>query len=564
MSSKINTVNQELADLFSEESTTSTLSTERTSDVAFSCLFFSDVRKGISNKQKYNFAREMVEFADQTGFESVSFPERHFYEFGSIYANPAIAAAYFAPITKQVRFLAGAVTSTLHHPAEIVENWAMVDILSDGRVDLGFGSGWHKGDFILSPDTYENRTALRDERVPIIRRLWRGECIEFPGPGGEMIPTMVYPRPIQKEINVWYATFSEHGFEHAGRHGYNIFTMLYTIELDALEEKIQIYRKAREDAGLDPEAGTVTLLMHSFVHPDKDWVHHVVEAPFKEYIRSSIIPQMMAVGNNFNDAEIDKIIDYSYARYFNTSGIFGPIEDCKKQIDKVIRAGVNNIAFLQDFGVDYAAVIDSLEYMEQLVNLYENRSDSRPAHDEDKVRQLMEGESLSTSWNQQISQAVEAVKNGEWTQKQFASFLETVPDNAFTESKQQEVIALIERTKKGQGMSQAVEVEAEPNTVVHVASEEEAQPSIADSDYSPEKDLQDKLLASVKRVLKLSDSDLDWDKPLPEYGLDSIIAMQLATTLEKKIKVPIKPRWLIEYRTLRLFLDKLLQECEKQ
>ncbi len=64
---------------------------------------------------------------------------------------------------------------------------------------------------------------------------------------------------------------------------------------------------------------------------------------------------------------------------FNTSDIFGPIEDCKEQIDKRIRTGVNNIAFVQDFGVDYAAVIDSLEYMEQLVNLYKNRSDSRHA-----------------------------------------------------------------------------------------------------------------------------------------------------------------------------------------
>lgn len=369
--------NQRIADLFSGKLALEDEPLMQRADVTFSYIFFSDVRKHISDQEKYRFARELVEFADASGFESICFPERHFYEFGSIYANNGIMAAYFAPLTRRVRLRAASVSSPLHHPAAVVENWAMVDILSNGRVDLGFGSGWNKADFVLSPDTYDNRSALRDERIPIIQKLWRGETVDFPGPGGEFFPTKVYPRPVQKELNVWYSTFSEHGFEHAGRQGYNLFTMLLGTDLDALEKKIAIYRRAREAAGYLPETGIVSLLMHTFVHPDSEWVQRVVEAPFKEYIRSSIVPQMKALDQKFDAAETEKIINYSYSRYFHTAGIFGSVEDCQKQVDRAVRAGVNDIALLQDFGVDYAAVKDSLRYVKQLVDQNQNTATRR-------------------------------------------------------------------------------------------------------------------------------------------------------------------------------------------
>ncbi|HVU22638.1 MAG TPA: MupA/Atu3671 family FMN-dependent luciferase-like monooxygenase [Opitutus sp.] len=374
------TIDQNLADLFAGR-----LAIEDDANgaakptVTFSHIFFSDVRKDIPDGEKYRFVRELVEFADQAGFASICFPERHFYEFGGIHANNGIMAAYFAPLTRQVRLRAVSVSCPLHHPAAIVESWAMVDHLSHGRVDLGFGAGWNKADFILAPDHYDRRSALRDEMIPVIQKLWRGETVDFPGPGGEVFPTRVYPRPLQPELNVWYSTFSEHGFEHAGRHGYNIFTMLLAIDFAALEKKIALYRRARAGAGYDPDTGVVSLLIHAFVHPDRDWVQHVVAAPFKDYIRSSIVPQMKALDRHFDAAETEKIINYSYSRYFNTSGIFGPVEDCQKQVDRAVQAGVNDIAFLQDFGVDYAAVKDSLPHLKQLVDRNRSRAAGRLA-----------------------------------------------------------------------------------------------------------------------------------------------------------------------------------------
>ena len=371
--------NRKLADLFLGRANTFPVGGDigRQQDIAFSYLFFSDVRTNVSNREKYAFARDLVTFADQTGFEAVYFPERHFGTFGSIYANNATMAAYFAPITKHVRLRSAAVTASLHHPADIVESWAMVDNLSDGRVDLGFGSGWEKKDFILSPDTYDNRVQIRDERIPIIQDLWRGNEVVFPGPGGTQIPICIQPRPIQPELNVWYVTTSRRGFEYAGSKGYNVFTMLSGIDLNELGKHIGAYRAARTDAGLNPESGTVSLMMHTLVHPDTEWVEHAVSAPFRDYIRTSLAPHLRAMGKSPTEEEAERIVDYSFTRYFKTGGLFGPFADCCKQVDKAISVGVNEIAFLQDFGVEYSDVISSLGYLEQLVDFYRLHANKR-------------------------------------------------------------------------------------------------------------------------------------------------------------------------------------------
>lgn len=344
--------------------------------IKFSFLFFSDIRKDISDAEKYAFMRDITLFADKTGFEAIYLPERHFHEFGSIYANPAIMAAHLIPQTTQIRFRTAGVSLPLHHPAEVVEWWAMNDVLSGGRIDLGFGSGWAKDDFIYAPDAYENRREICSESISIVQRLWRGETVAFPGPGGEEIPIAVYPRPLQPEVNVWLlVTQNDEGFIHAGRQNYNVFTMLYGNNMDAMQKKIELYRNARRDVGLDPDAGTVTLMLHTLLLDDKARVQEAVEAPFKDYIKSALDAHMKAAidekgGAAVSEDEKLKMLDYAYQRYFSTAAIFGTPEDGEEIIDQVIAAGVDEIACLVDFGVDYSIVMESLTYLERCVSKY--------------------------------------------------------------------------------------------------------------------------------------------------------------------------------------------------
>jgi len=344
----------------------------------FSFLFFSDVRKDISDADKYAFMRDVTLFADRAGFEAIYLPERHFHEFGSIYANPAIVAAHLIPQTTRIRFRTAGVSLPLHHPAEVTEWWAMNDVLSGGRVDLGFGSGWAKDDFVLAPDAYEDRRRICSDSITVVTKLWRGEAVDFEGPGGGKIPIAVHPRPVQRELNVWLlVTQNDEGFIHAGQQGYNVFTMLYGNNLDVMAKKVALYRNARREAGLDPEGGTITLMLHTLLLDDRAAVQGAVEAPFKEYIRSSLNAHMRAAaqqkgGAEPGDAEKARMLDYAYQRYFKTGGIFGTVDDGRAIVDQAIATGIDEIACLVDFGVDYSVVKDSLGYLERLVSSYGN------------------------------------------------------------------------------------------------------------------------------------------------------------------------------------------------
>jgi natural product biosynthesis luciferase-like monooxygenase protein len=346
-------------------------------ETSFSFLFFSDVRKDVSNARKYAFMKDVTLFGDREGFSAVYIPERHFSEFGSIYANSAVMAAYLIPQTKNIRFRTAGISLPLHHPAEIVEWWAMNDILSNGRVDLGFGSGWNKPDFVLAPDAYHDRRNICSAGIPIVQKLWRGETVVFPGVDGEDTPIQVFPRPVQKDVSIWLLVAQNDGaFEHAGRQGYNIFTMLYGINLEAMGKKIALYRKGRREAGLDPDTGIVSLMLHTLVHPQIELVASAVEKPFKEYIKSSMDAHVKAAKDqnieayNVTEEEKAKMLEYSYQRYFATGALFGSKEKVKETIDEAIAAGVNDIACLVDFGADYSIVLDSLPYLKNVVSDY--------------------------------------------------------------------------------------------------------------------------------------------------------------------------------------------------
>jgi hypothetical protein len=112
------------------------------------------------------------------------------------------------------------------------------------------------------------------------------------------------------------------------------------------------------------------------IHKDAKTVEKVVEEPFRKYIKSSLDVHVnaMQTGKQGNDemgeSEKEKILEYAYHRYYKTGAVFGTVKDGKKIVDHAIAVGVNEIACLVDFGVDYEFVKDSMPYLKELVASY--------------------------------------------------------------------------------------------------------------------------------------------------------------------------------------------------
>ncbi len=332
-------------------------------------------------RNKYRLMLEAGRYFDDNGFDSAWTPERHFHAFGGPFPNPSVTGAALAAVTKNLAIRSGSCVSPLHHPIRIAEEWAVVDNLSDGRVGLSFAAGWQPNDFVLRPENHSRQKAVMMEQIDVVRRLWRGEAVEFENPLGKMVPLTTLPRPVQPELPFWITTAGNpETYRTAGRMGANVLTHLLGQSFDEVAVKIAAYRQARAEAGLDPAAGTVTLMLHTFVGTDNDEVRELVREPMKDYLRASMklvlgfawtFPAFKRPGGvdstpddvdlaSLSDEETEAILDFAFDRYYETSGLFGTPETCLDIVARCAEIGVDEIACLLDFGVDTDAVLGGL------------------------------------------------------------------------------------------------------------------------------------------------------------------------------------------------------------
>ncbi|QBS44476.1 MupA/Atu3671 family FMN-dependent luciferase-like monooxygenase [Nocardia sp. CS682] len=359
-----------LGEVSGKESTpdTSARTEPPSAPVEFSLFFFaSDANP--ENANRYGLFLDCATFADEHDFRAVWLPERHFHRFGGLFPNPAVLGGVLARTTERIRIRAGSVVLPLHDPVRVAEDWSVVDNLSGGRVDIAFATGWNPDDFVLAAADYPDREQVMLSGADKVRRLWRREALTLPNGKGEQIEVRTFPPPIQPELPLWITCSGGIGrFEQAGELGANVLTALLFQDVDKLRTKIQAYRKARAAHGHDPQAGHVTLMLHTFLDPDEQTARQVVEQPFKDYLRDSVDLWRRGAEplNNLSEAEQDRVLDYAFARYFHTSALLGTPEHAAELIDELVAAGVNEIACLVDFGVDQAQVLGGLRHLAEL------------------------------------------------------------------------------------------------------------------------------------------------------------------------------------------------------
>ncbi|CAM4311102.1 MupA/Atu3671 family FMN-dependent luciferase-like monooxygenase [Nocardia ninae] len=349
-------------------SETATRTETHSAPVEFSLFFFASDADP-DNTNRYGLFLDCASFADEHDFRAVWLPERHFHRFGGLFPNPAVLGGVLARTTKRIRIRAGSVVLPLHDPVRVAEDWSVVDNLSGGRVDIAFATGWNPDDFVLAAADYPDREKVMLSGADKVRRLWRREALTLPNGKGEQIEVRTFPPPIQPELPMWITCSGGIGrFEQAGELGANVLTALLFQDVDELRTKIEAYRKARATHGHDPQAGHVTLMLHTFLDPDEQTARQVVEQPFKDYLRDSVDLWRRGAEplNNLSEAEQNRVLDYAFARYFHTSALLGTPDRAAELIDELVAAGVNEIACLVDFGIDQEHVLGGLRHLAEL------------------------------------------------------------------------------------------------------------------------------------------------------------------------------------------------------
>lgn len=337
--------------------------------IDFSLFYFS---ANSDSDNIYDLYISSAKYADQAGFKAVWTPERHFHPMGGPYPNPSVLNAALATITKTIQLRAGSVVLPLHHPLRVVEEWSVVDNLSNGRVGIAFASGWNPKDFALAPDNYAHRKQVMFQAIEEVKTLWNGENVSFEDGLENKNNIRVFPKPKQKELPIWItAAYDSETFIKAGKMGANILTHLIGQSIEDLSKKITLYHQTLKNFGYQPEDKTVTLMLHTFIWEDKAKAIEICEKPFCDYLKShvSLLTMAQTIGKeskSYSEAEINEIIKIAFKKYVETASLIGDVNSCLNLIQKLVETGIDEIACLIDFGVDNQLVLQSLEKLNEL------------------------------------------------------------------------------------------------------------------------------------------------------------------------------------------------------
>ncbi len=113
------------------------------------------------------------------------------------YDGPTLAA-YIAASTRTIRLFMNVLVLPYHDPVRLAKSLATLDVVSQGRVLCGIGTGWMKGEFARLNISFEERSARTDEYLQAIKELWSSDSPSFSGEFVSFSDVSFSPKPVQK------------------------------------------------------------------------------------------------------------------------------------------------------------------------------------------------------------------------------------------------------------------------------------------------------------------------------------------------------------------------------
>jgi len=184
---------------------------------------------------------------DEMGADAVWLTEHHFFDDGYL-PQPLTLAAAIAATTRRVRVGTAVLLGALRSPVHIAEEAALVDLVSGGRLELGFGAGYREVEHRAFGSEFRDRRRRVEETVEEVRHLH--------ATGG------ISPLPLQRPIPMWLGYQGPHGARRAGQLGVGL------LSLD--RRLLDPYRDGLRDGGHQPQVAQMGGLVEIVVADDPE------------------------------------------------------------------------------------------------------------------------------------------------------------------------------------------------------------------------------------------------------------------------------------------------------
>jgi probable F420-dependent oxidoreductase len=221
--------------------------------------------------------------AEDLGFDSVWVSDHFFYSFARYGADPAPIAsleplttlAGIAAVTHRVRLGTLVLCSAFRHPALLARIAASIDLLADGRLDLGLGAGWFREEFDAFGyrfGTAGERFEALEESLDVIRRLFGGDTVTYDGPTVTLREAVLAPAP-ERGPALWVGGKGGPRLLRLAARLADGWNMVWRVAPEAYVDKVSDVRAACEATGRDPATFGLSVGLYSLIGQDEASAH---------------------------------------------------------------------------------------------------------------------------------------------------------------------------------------------------------------------------------------------------------------------------------------------------
>src|SRR3954451_15889214 len=226
---------------------------------------FADLPAGMSPQQRMSNLLEEAKLADELGLDVFAIGEHHRPDF--IISSPTVALGAAAAITDNIRLSSAVTVLSSEDPVRVFQQFAEIDLISDGRGEIMAGRGSFIESFPLFGKDLDDYDDLYLENLELLLDLREDEVVTWSGRHRAPLENGgVWPRPVQDPLPVWVAVGgSPQSVVRAATLGLPLTIAIIGGELERFVPLVELYREAWEAVGHDPAAATIAIKTPTFV-----------------------------------------------------------------------------------------------------------------------------------------------------------------------------------------------------------------------------------------------------------------------------------------------------------
>jgi alkanesulfonate monooxygenase SsuD/methylene tetrahydromethanopterin reductase-like flavin-dependent oxidoreductase (luciferase family) len=283
-------------------------------------------------EQLYGSHLDLVAESEQMGFDEAWLTEHHFVADGYSPSLFPIGAAVAAR-TRRMRIGTFLLLLPLHNPVRVAEDTATLDLISDGRFDLGVGLGYRLGEFDDQGVPARERAGRMQEGLTIVRQLLSGESVTIDGTYNQLRDIRIVPPALQRpHPPMWVGGTAPKAIERAAGMGFHF--------LSGSIDSANAYDDALRAGGRDPQDFHIAATRPTYVAPTREQAWEIAAQPLRHMAVNYLQWTMEAKG--VSDPEhaaeaavpsVDDIVRAQSMDFFGEEALVGTPADVIEQIE---------------------------------------------------------------------------------------------------------------------------------------------------------------------------------------------------------------------------------------